>query len=95
MPADSNGNGIWKIIAVGFIGLALGGTAEFFRAPKDVVTERELTERVLELQQKIDSQTNEIIALRSSVNQQAVDIAGIASKVGATAHPVVTPREQR
>jgi hypothetical protein len=95
MALNSNGNRIWKIIAVGFIGLTLGGTAEFFRAPKDVVTERELTQTVLELQAKIDSQTNEIIALRSSVNQQAVDIAGIASKVGATAHPVVAPRERR
>jgi hypothetical protein len=88
----ANGDGIWKVVAVAFMGITIGGAAEFLRSPKDQVTERELNLRVLELQQKIDTQTSEIIALRSSVNQQSVDIAGIAIKVGVTAHPVIAPR---
>jgi hypothetical protein len=87
-----NGNGVWKVIAIAFIGVMIGIGTEFLRTPKDVVTEKELTLRVVELQGKIDIQTTEIIALRSSVNQQAVDIAGIATKVGVTAHPVIAPR---
>jgi hypothetical protein len=90
MP-ENNGNGIWKFLAVTSIGILLGMGVQLFREPTDVVKEKELDLRVLELQQKIDSQTNEIVALRSSVNQQSVDIAGIAAKVGVTAHPVVAP----
>lgn len=86
-----NGNGLWKYVAVTAVSVLLGMGIQVFREPKDTVSEKELTLRVLELQQKIDSQTSEISALRQSVNQQSVDIAGIATKVGVTAHPVTAP----
>jgi hypothetical protein len=87
-----NGNGVWKWIGVTLGGLILGAMFQNLRQPTNLVTESELSERVLELQQKIDSQTKEIVALRASVNQQSVDIAGIATKVGVTAHPVIAPQ---
>jgi hypothetical protein len=82
---------LWKYVAISALGVLLGMGAQIFRQPTDVVQEKELNLRILELQQKIDTQTNEIVALRQSVNQQAVDIAGIAAKVGVSAHPAATP----
>jgi cell division protein FtsL len=87
----TNGNGVWKYIAMSAIGILLGMGVQVFREPKDMITEKELNRAVAELQAKIDAQTKEIIALRSSVNQQSVDIAGIASKMGVTAHPAAVP----
>ena len=88
---------VWKYIAISALSVLLGMGVQIFRTPtvvpipSDTVYEKELNLRVLELQQKIDTQTSEISALRQSVNQQSVDIAGIAAKVGVTAHPVTAP----
>lgn len=96
MPSETNG-AIWKYIAISALSVLLGMAMQIFRTPavvpipSDTVYEKELNLRVLELQQKIDSQTQEINALRGSVNQMSVDVAGIATKVGVTAHPVVAP----
>jgi hypothetical protein len=93
-----NGNGVWKVIAIATLSAFLGMGVELFREPKGIVTKIELDllleqQRTISLglQSKIDGQTKEIVALRASVNQQSVDIAGIAAKVGVTAHPVVVP----
>jgi cell division protein FtsL len=86
---------IWKWLAISALSILLGMGVQVLRTPAmptDAVYEKELNLRVLELQQKIDTQTSEISALRQSVNQQSVDIAGIAAKVGVTAHPVTAPR---
>jgi hypothetical protein len=98
MSEPNNGkNGkqeVWKWLAVSALSVLLGMGVQIFRTPAvppDAVYEKELNLRILELQQKIDSQTSEISALRQSVNQQSVDIAGIAAKVGVTAHPVTAP----
>jgi len=95
---SENGKAIWKYLAISAMGLLLGMGTQMLREPKDMVNKTELTLMLeqqrsvsIELQAKIDAQTREIIALRASVNQQSVDIAGIASKVGVTAHPVVVP----
>jgi len=96
MSSEPNG-AIWKYVAISALSVLLGMAMQIFRTPavvpipSDTVYEKELNLRVLELQQKIDSQTSEISALRQSVNQQSVDIAGIAAKVGVTAHPVTAP----
>lgn len=82
---------LWKYVAISTLSVLFGMGVQIFRTPTDVVKESEMNLRILELQGKIDAQTNEIVALRASVNQQSVDIAGIASKVGVTAHPVVAP----
>lgn len=87
----TNGNGVWRWIAMAVCGVLLGMFVKTLAEPKDTVSEKELTLQVVQLQSKIDSLTNEVVALRASVNQQNVDIAGIASKVGVTAHPVVAP----
>lgn len=88
----ANGTGeLWKYIAIALSSLFLGMMAQSIREPRDTVQEKELNERVLELNQKIDAQTKEIIALRSTVNQMSVDIASVAEKVGTTAHPVIVP----
>lgn len=90
---ESNGKSstLWKLVAVFALSTLLGMAAQIYRTPTDMVQEKELNLRILELQQKIDVQTAEIAALRQSVNQQSVDIAGIAAKVGVTAHPVTAP----
>ena len=85
---------VWKYIAISALSVLIGMGVQIFRTPvvpADAVYEKELNLRILELQQKIDTQTSEISALRQSVNQQSVDIAGIAAKVGVTAHPVTAP----
>ena len=85
---------LWKWLAIAALSVLLGMAVQVYRTPvipADAVYEKELNLRVLELQQKIDTQTAEISALRQSVNQQSVDIAGIAAKVGVTAHPVTAP----
>lgn len=85
---------VWKYIAISALSVLMGMGVQVFRTPlppSDAVYEKELNLRILELQQKIDTQTSEISALRQSVNQQSVDIAGIAAKVGVTAHPVTAP----
>jgi uncharacterized membrane protein YgaE (UPF0421/DUF939 family) len=89
--SNGNGNALWKFVGLTLSGLLLGILVTRLMAPVDTVTEKELSLQVLQLQAKIDSMTNEVVALRSSVNQQSVDIAGIAGKVGVTAHPVVAP----
>lgn len=102
-PISENGNGLWKFLATGALAVLLGMGVQGLREPRDNVSEKELNQRLLDIQQrvdsanlqtqqKIDAQTSEIVALRASVNQQSVDIAGIASKVGVAAHPVVAPR---
>jgi hypothetical protein len=88
-----SGNGFYKWGFVTIAALLLGMFAQNLRTPTNIVTEPELTQRVLELQNKIDTQTREIIALRSTVDQQSFDIAAIASKVGVTAHPVIAPTQ--
>jgi hypothetical protein len=98
---DSDKTSLWKYVAIAALSLLLGMVGQMFREPKDNVTKNELNLLLeqqktvsLELQAKIDAQTREIIALRASVAQQSVDIAEIAAKVGATAHPSVMPRER-
>lgn len=88
---SDNAKDIWKFVAVSALSILMGMGLQIFREPKDTVSEKEMNLRILELQQKIDQQTSEIVALRASVNQQSVDIAGIAGKVGVAAHPVVAP----
>jgi hypothetical protein len=94
-PNGKNGKQeLWKWLAIAALSVLLGMGVQVLRTPTpptDTVQEKELNLRILELQQKIDSQTSEISALRQSVNQQSVDIAGIAAKVGVTAHPVTAP----
>lgn len=87
----SNGNGIWRWVAMSFGGILVGMMIQTFREPKDTVTEKEMSTQILILQNKIDTMSNEVAALRQSVNQQSTDIAGIAEKVGVAAHPVVSP----
>ena len=82
---------LWQWLAVACASVLFGMFIQQLRSPSPV-TQSELTERVVELQDKIDAQTKEIVALRASVNQQSVDIAGVAAKVGSTAHPVVAPQ---
>src|SRR5258708_4621847 len=92
--AENGKQEVWKWAAISALSVLLGMGVQIFRTPvvpADAVYEKELNLRVLELQQKIDTQTSEISALRQSVNQQSVDIAGIAAKVGVTAHPVTAP----
>jgi hypothetical protein len=100
-----DGNGT-KMLLTGFaavVGILAGMWAQTLRSPTDMVTERELAQRVLELQGKIDSmhaelidkmgvQTGEIIALRGTTAQMSVDISGIAAKVGVPAHPIIVPQ---
>lgn len=88
---NGNGNGVWKWIAGLLAALMMGMFIQVLREPKDMVTEKELALQLTQLQGKIDVMSNEVAALRQSVNQQSVDIAGIAEKVGVTAHPVVAP----
>jgi len=93
MPTEPNG-AIWKFAAISALSVLLGMGVQVLRTPApppDAVYEKELNLRILELQQKIDTQTNEISALRQSVNQLSTDTAGIAAKVGVTAHPVTAP----
>lgn len=87
----TNGNGVWKWIAGLLAALMLGMGAQMLREPKDTVSEKEMQTQILVLENKIDTLNNEVAALRQSVNQQSTDIAGIAEKVGVTAHPVVAP----
>lgn len=91
--SDSNGKDLWKFLATGAMAVLLGMGVETLRTPKGVVTTDELNLNILKLQQEINSQTAEIIALRATANQQSVDIAGIATKVGVSAHPVVAPSQ--
>lgn len=91
MVARNDRQELWKWLAVSAISVLLGMGVQILRTPPDIVQEKELNLRILELQEKIDAQTREITALRQSVNQQAVDIAGIAAKVGVSAHPAVSP----
>jgi len=77
--------------AIGFFGVFLGLASAVLRAPTDAVTEREMNSRMLEIGDKLDAQSREIAALRQSVNQLSTDTAGIAMKVGVTAHPVTAP----
>lgn len=88
---NGNGNGLWKWVAGLLAALILGMAVQIMREPRDIVTEKELALQLTQLQGKIDVMSNEVAALRQSVNQQSVDIAGIAEKVGVTAHPVVAP----
>jgi len=96
MPSEPNG-AIWKYIAISALSVLLGMAMQIFRTPavvpipSDTVYEKELNLRVLELQSKIDTLTSEVSALRQSVNQLSTDTAGIAAKVGVTAHPVTAP----
>lgn len=90
---ETKGNGNWlsKIVAVASISVLFGMGVQTLREPKDNVTQHELALQLVQLQSKIDTLSNEVAALRQSVNQQSTDIAGIAEKVGVTAHPVTAP----
>jgi hypothetical protein len=94
-PNGKNGKQeLWKWLAIAALSVLLGMGVQVLRTPTpptDTVQEKELNLRILELQQKIDTQTREINALRGTVNQMSVDLSGIATKVGASAHPVLTP----
>lgn len=98
-PATKSANvtkDLWKYLATTLIAVLLGMFLQTLRQPTlptDLVPEKELNSRLLELQGKVDAQTREIVALRASINQQSVDIATIATKVGSTAHPVVAPTD--
>ena len=87
----TNGNGVWKWISGMLATLVLGYALHAVTQPKDAVTQHEMSTQLLILQNKIDVLSNEVAALRTTVNQQNTDLAGIAEKVGVTAHPVVAP----
>lgn len=91
MTVNGNGNGLWKWVAGLLAALILGMAVQAVREPKDIVTQREMSTQLLILQNKIDTLSNEVAALRTTVNQQNTDLAGIAEKVGVAAHPVAAP----
>lgn len=88
---NGNGNGVWRWVAVAACGILIGMFARSLQEPKDNVTQKDVSMQFLVMQNKIDTLSNEVAALRQSVNQQNTDIAGIAEKVGVTAHPVTAP----
>lgn len=94
----SNGNGLWKLLAVSVIGLLLGMVADAMRQPSDTVRERELELRLMVVDQKLEAQDNRLVtisnqlaAIQATQNQQNSDLARVAAKVGVTASPVVAP----
>lgn len=102
MTEQRNGNGIWKFLAVGALSAFLGMGIKMLQEPKDMVNEKEMQSQVLLLQKdtqtqillmqtKIDTLSNEVAALRTTVNQQNHDLEKMAAKVGVTASPVVAP----
>lgn len=89
-----NGNGWWKFIATAAISVLVGMGIQVLREPKDVVTEKELTYRILELQGKVEAQTaridameRELMTVHVTVNEQDVEIAKIGSKLGVSPIP--------
>lgn len=86
-----NGNGIWRWVSGLLAALILGMAVQAMREPKDTVTQKEMALQLLVMQNKIDALSNQVAALQQSMNQTNYDVAGIAEKVGVTAHPVVAP----
>jgi uncharacterized membrane protein len=102
---QTNGNGIYKIIAVCLMGVVVSVVGAYFAASHNVVTKEELpaliqqnnpyTQDAKDIKSKLDDLKERIIKLDDYQKQIGQDVADIAAKSGVSAHPITDSNPRR
>ena len=93
MNGNGNGNGNGKSRAIEAVasflaGLVIALFVQFMMAPRDVVSQNELSSQLADLQRQITELNVHVGTLDQSVNQDNVDVARMAAVLNLPARPV-------
>lgn len=90
--AETNGDGVWKNVALFLAGIVLAGAGSLATMAHDSIPRAEVDEKIREVYATLDKQNRDLsdrlARMEQTQAQMGRDVGQIAGRLGVTANPV-------